>query len=56
MTCTMAVAAAQVNNTAPLPKSCIVDNEVETTKKVYYGYIWQVDISSKPLMKGAVLL
>lgn len=32
MICTMAVAAVCVNNTAPLPKISIVDNEVKTTR------------------------
>lgn len=32
MTCTRAVAAVQVNNTAPLPKISIVDNEAKTTR------------------------
>ena len=44
MTCTMAVAAIQVNNSAET-------DEIDYYRKqhVYFLYTWQVDISNGPL-------
>lgn len=44
--CTTAAAAVQINNTAPLSKIFIVDNEVKTTRN-HQGYSWKVKISKQ---------
>lgn len=48
MTCTMALAAIQVSNTAEI-------DEIDYYKKqhVYFLYIWQVGMSNEPLASGA---